>query len=190
MRIGIIGAGQLGQMLGFAARDLGYECRFIDPSESPPAAVIGQVTSAPFDDATALAALSDECDVLTYEFENVPVEALLPIARSSPVYPPAEALRHAQDRLAEKMLFTQLNIPLPDYRIVDSRDDLVASVAPYRRKVGPVRPGGFSDRRPQRGRRYCHLPADAQRARRGHPAYEPCSVRGPGDGIGGPTLHR
>jgi 5-(carboxyamino)imidazole ribonucleotide synthase len=129
MRIGIIGAGQLGQMLGHAARDLGYECRFIDPAESPPAAAAGQVIRAPFDDAHALAALAGDSDVVTYEFENVPVDALAPITDIVPVYPPPGALRHAQDRLAEKQLFGQLQIPLPDYRTVDSRDDLVAAVS-------------------------------------------------------------
>ena len=49
MRIGIIGAGQLGQMLGFAARELGDECRFVDPSDSPPASVCGEVIQKPFD---------------------------------------------------------------------------------------------------------------------------------------------
>jgi 5-(carboxyamino)imidazole ribonucleotide synthase len=129
MRIGIIGAGQLGQMLGFAARDLGDQCRFVDPSESPPAAAVGEVTRAPFDDAAALRGLARHCNVVTYEFENVPVDALMPIAEVVPVFPPLAALRHAQDRLAEKRLFAQLNIPLPDYRTVDSRDDLVAAVA-------------------------------------------------------------
>jgi 5-(carboxyamino)imidazole ribonucleotide synthase len=129
MRIGIIGAGQLGQMLGYAARDLGYECRFIDPSESPPATTAGHVICAPFDDADALATLARDSDVVTYEFENVPVDALAPIAEIVPVYPPPGALRHAQDRLAEKQLFGQLQIPLPDYRTVDSRDDLVAAIA-------------------------------------------------------------
>jgi 5-(carboxyamino)imidazole ribonucleotide synthase len=129
MRIGIIGAGQLGQMLGYAARDLGYECRFIDPAESPPAAAVGPVVRASFDDADALATLARDSDVVTYEFENVPVDALAPITDIVPVYPPPDALRHAQDRLAEKQLFGQLQIPLPDYRTVDSRDDLVAAIA-------------------------------------------------------------
>jgi len=124
MRIGIIGAGQLGQMLGFAARDLGVECRFVDPSDSPPAADCGEVIQRPFDDADALAELASTCDVVTYEFENVPVEALHKIDGKVPVYPPAAALHHAQDRLDEKRLFDQLDIPLAGYRTVDSRDDL------------------------------------------------------------------
>ena len=127
MRIGIIGAGQLGQMLGYAARDLGVECRFVDPSDAPPAADCGEVIQRPFDDSEALAELAATCDVVTYEFENVPVEALHKIDDKVAVYPPAEALRHAQDRLDEKRLFDQLDIPLPGYRTVDSRDDIVTA---------------------------------------------------------------
>ena len=128
MRIGIIGAGQLGQMLGFAARKLGDECRFIDPSDSPPAAVCGDVIRKPFDDADALADLAANCDVVTYEFENVPVEALSHIEGKVPVYPPAAALQHSQDRLDEKRLFTDLEIPLSRYRRIDSREDIDAAI--------------------------------------------------------------
>jgi len=127
MRIGIIGAGQLGQMLGIAARDLGIECRFVDPSDSPPAATVGEVIRRPFDDPEALATLAADCDVVTYEFENVPVEALLQISERVPVYPPPDALRHAQDRISEKRLFDSLQIPVPRYRAVDSLADLRAA---------------------------------------------------------------
>jgi len=124
MRIGIIGAGQLGQMLGFAARDLDIEVRFVDPSDNPPAAECGQVIQSAFDDPVALVALADTCDVITYEFENVPVTALQHIDGIAPVYPPAAALRHSQDRLDEKKLFDELDIPLPGYHAIDTRDDM------------------------------------------------------------------
>jgi 5-(carboxyamino)imidazole ribonucleotide synthase len=124
MRIGIIGAGQLGQMLGYAARDLNVECRFVDPSDHPPAATCGKVIQSPFDDPVALLALADTCDVITYEFENVPVDALQHIAGITPVYPPAAALGHSQDRLDEKKLFDKLKIPLPNYHPIDTRADM------------------------------------------------------------------
>lgn len=124
MRIGIIGAGQLGQMLGFAARDLDIEVRFLDPSDNPPAAQCGKVIQAAFDDPVALVALADTCDVITYEFENVPVAALQHIEGVAPVYPPATALRHSQDRLDEKQLFKELDIPLPGYHAIDTRADM------------------------------------------------------------------
>jgi 5-(carboxyamino)imidazole ribonucleotide synthase len=127
MRVGIIGAGQLGQMLGFAAQELGIACRFLDPSESPPAAAAGEVIRRPFDDAGALADLAGSSDIITYEFENVPVAALSQIGDRVPIYPPPAALSSAQDRLAEKRLFDELQIPLPRYRAVDSFDDLRAA---------------------------------------------------------------
>jgi 5-(carboxyamino)imidazole ribonucleotide synthase len=129
MRIGIIGAGQLGQMLGYAARDLGMQCVFIDPSPSPPAAACGEVIQAAFDDTAALSTLADTCDVVTYEFENVPVAALTEISDRVPVYPPPAALLHAQDRLTEKQLFTSLDIPLPAFHRVDSEADLETAAA-------------------------------------------------------------
>lgn len=124
MRIGIIGAGQLGQMLGEAAKQLGHECRFLDPAESPPAARAGKVVQAAFDDRRALAQFARASDVITYEFENVPVAALEEISADRPVFPPPAALRLAQDRLREKQLFEQLDIPVPGYRAIDCLDDL------------------------------------------------------------------
>ncbi len=129
MRIGIIGAGQLGQMLGAAARELEHSCLFLDPAANPPAAAVGTVYCADFDDRRALRALADRVDVLSYEFENVPVDSLAELTPLRPVYPPPAALRLAQDRLSEKQLFSRLEIPLPAYRTIDSRADLLAAVA-------------------------------------------------------------
>jgi 5-(carboxyamino)imidazole ribonucleotide synthase len=129
MRIGIIGAGQLGQMLGEAAAQLGHECHFLDPAENPPAARVGKVAHAAFDDRPALALFARSSDVITYEFENVQVAALEEISIDRPVYPPPAALRLAQDRLWEKQLFEQLDIPVPGYRAIDCRDDLYQAAA-------------------------------------------------------------
>ena len=123
MKVGIIGAGQLGQMLGFAARNLDIECEFLDPSNDPPAAQAGPVLQYDFDSEAGLAQLAAGCDVITYEFENVPVAAVEKLAATTKVFPPPDALRHAQDRLAEKKLFASLDIPLPGYHAVDSGKD-------------------------------------------------------------------
>ena len=127
MRIGIVGAGQLGLMLGVAARELGHESVFLDPSKEPPAGVIGPVIQARFDDTDALRKLAGQCDVLTYEFENVPVDALSAIEALVPIYPPLDALRQAQDRLAEKRLFESFGIPTAEFRAVDSAAELEAA---------------------------------------------------------------
>lgn len=129
MRIGIIGAGQLGLMLGTAAKALGMRCQFLDPADEPPAAAVGTVVRRAFDDEEALHALAAESDVVTYEFENVPVRALAGLSDTVPVYPPPRALEQAQDRLLEKRLFERLGIPLPEYRAVDSAADLAAAAA-------------------------------------------------------------
>jgi len=128
-RIGIIGAGQLGQMLGQAGRALELEFVFLDPSPEPPAATVGRVQRRAFDDVAALEQLAAATDVVTYEFENVPVGAIESIASDTCVYPPPEALRFAQDRLSEKRLFEALHIPVAPYRAVDSERDLRAAAA-------------------------------------------------------------
>jgi len=128
-RIGIIGAGQLGQMLGQAGKSLGLEFEFIDPSPDPPAATVGVVHRHAFDDVNALRQLAAATDVVTYEFENVPVGAIESISSDSRVYPRPAALRFAQDRLREKGLFESLNIPVAPYRAVDSAQDLRMAAA-------------------------------------------------------------
>ncbi len=128
MRVGVIGAGQLGQMLGIAGKPLGIEFTFLDPGPDPPAAITGPVLSLPFDSDAGLQKLASSVDVLTYEFENVPVGAIEKIADRVAVYPPPDALRNAQDRLKEKKLFESLGIPVAAYASVDSEQDLRAAV--------------------------------------------------------------
>jgi 5-(carboxyamino)imidazole ribonucleotide synthase len=128
-KIGVIGAGQLGQMLGYAGQRLGLDFVFLDPSDNPPAATVGPVLKYAFDSDEGLRRLAEKTDVITYEFENVPVGAISKIKPDTPVYPPAEALEHAQDRLAEKKLFGSLDIPVPGFRAIDSTDDLRRAAA-------------------------------------------------------------
>jgi 5-(carboxyamino)imidazole ribonucleotide synthase len=109
--IGIIGAGQLGQMLGYAGQRLGLDFIFLDPSDNPPAASVGPVLKFPFDSEEGLAKLASAADVITYEFENVPVAALEKLGPDVSVYPPPSALENAQDRLVEKSMFCSLDIP-------------------------------------------------------------------------------
>ena len=127
-KIGIIGAGQLGQMLGFAGQKLDLEFVFLDPSPDPPAAVVGPVLALPFDSSEGLRQLASETDVVTYEFENVSVSAIEGIAAHTVVYPSPDSLRHAQDRLSEKRLFESLQIPVAPYRVIDSLEDLRGAV--------------------------------------------------------------
>jgi 5-(carboxyamino)imidazole ribonucleotide synthase len=129
MRIGIIGAGQLGQMLALAGYPLAQRFLFLDSSADSPGGQVGPIITGAFDDPASLARLAAETDLVTYEFENVPVAALAAVAKSRPCHPPVEALRVSQDRLLEKELFGRLGIPTPAFRAVDSLAELRAAVA-------------------------------------------------------------
>jgi 5-(carboxyamino)imidazole ribonucleotide synthase len=105
--VACIGGGQLGRMLGLAGLPLGLRFRFLDPSSEAPAGEVGELVVGAFDDPAALARLAAGADVVTYEFENVPVAAARPLAP----LPPPLALELGQDRLVEKQLFRRLGIP-------------------------------------------------------------------------------
>jgi 5-(carboxyamino)imidazole ribonucleotide synthase len=129
MKIGIIGAGQLGRMLALAGYPLALQFRFLDSSADSPGGQVGPIVTGAFDDPTSLQRLAADVDLVTYEFENVPVSALNAVSKSRTCLPPVEALRVSQDRLLEKELFTKLGIPTPPFRAVDSLEDLRAAVA-------------------------------------------------------------
>jgi 5-(carboxyamino)imidazole ribonucleotide synthase len=129
MKIGIIGAGQLGQMLALAGFPLALQFRFLDSSPGSPGAQVAPIIVGAFDDIAALRKLAADVDIVTYEFENVPVAALHEMAAARPCFPPVDALRVSQDRILEKELFSRLGIPTPPYRAVDTLADLEAGVA-------------------------------------------------------------
>ena len=116
MKIGIIGAGQLGRMLALAGYPLAQQFRFLDSSADSPGGQVAPIITGAFDDPRSLERLAADVDLVTYEFENVPVAALQKVAATHPVWPPVEALRVSQDRLLEKQLFSTLKIPTPPFR--------------------------------------------------------------------------
>ena len=128
MKVGVIGAGQLGRMLALAGYPLALQFRFLDSSADAPGAQVAPIVLGAFDDLDSLRRLSAEVDLVTYEFENVPVHALQEVAASRPCFPPVDALRVSQDRLLEKELFGRLGIPTPPFHAVESRQDLESAV--------------------------------------------------------------
>jgi 5-(carboxyamino)imidazole ribonucleotide synthase len=124
MHIGILGGGQLGRMLALAGYPLGLRFRTLDLSPEAPAGDVSELAAADFNDTDALKRFVRGLDVVTYEFENVPVDPARFLSRRVPVFPPPEALESAQDRLTEKNFFKQLSIPTPEFVAVDSWDDL------------------------------------------------------------------
>jgi 5-(carboxyamino)imidazole ribonucleotide synthase len=119
-RVGVVGGGQLGRMLALAGHDLGIACTTLDPGAQTPASAVATAIVGHYDDRERLAELALGCDVVTYEFENVPVEAARFVETMRPVWPPPAALEAAQDRLAEKQLFTKVGLPVSTYAPVDS----------------------------------------------------------------------
>jgi len=128
--IGIIGGGQLGRMLSVAASRLGFKSHIFEPGANPPAAQVADVvTTAGYDDAAALKAFAESVDVITYEFENIPTEALDIVEAIRPVRPCREALRVSQDRLVEKAFLTDLGLKTAPFAAVDDAEDLAEAIA-------------------------------------------------------------
>lgn len=129
MILGIVGGGQLGRMLGQAAIPLGVRCVFLEPGEAPSAAVVGEVIRADYADREALGALAERCDAVTYEFENVPVDAARYLEARVPLFPPPLALEKAQDRLIEKRFFREQGLETAPFVAVDDQAGLERAVA-------------------------------------------------------------
>jgi len=126
--IGIIGGGQLGRMMAMAAARLGYRCHIFDPHEAPCAAeVSAEFTRAAFDDIDALRCFGDQCDVVTYEFENLPVEPLSVLG--SKLKPGARSLAVAQDRAEEKRFIESSGARVAPWHAVESLDDVRRAIA-------------------------------------------------------------
>jgi 5-(carboxyamino)imidazole ribonucleotide synthase len=130
MIVGILGGGQLGRMLALAGYPLGLRFRFFEPAEEAPVDGLAERIRAEYDDYEALARFADGLDVVTYEFENVPIEAVRFLAERVPhLYPPLAALEVSQDRALEKAFFEREGIAGPAFEAVDSIEELRAAVA-------------------------------------------------------------
>lgn len=139
--IGILGGGQLGRMLAMAAAQLGYRCHIYAPEDQSVAAEVSAAfTQASYEDEAALAAFAADCDVVTYEFENVPVAPLAALG-DVPLRAPARALEIAQDRLAEKDFVSELGGSPAPYFTLEDEAGLCAAIE----KIGT--PGILKTRR-------------------------------------------
>jgi len=127
--IGILGSGQLGRMLAMAALKLGLRCHIYAPESDAPAYDAASArTIASFEDEGALARFAEAVDVVTYEFENVPIACVEFLARKVPVRPGARALALTQDRLVEKTFLRDLGVATAPFAGVDDTGALVRAV--------------------------------------------------------------
>jgi 5-(carboxyamino)imidazole ribonucleotide synthase len=128
--IGMLGGGQLARMMCMAAARLGYRTTVFDPDPNAPAAQVANFhVAARYDDEAALASLAHSCDVVTYEFENVPVSAARLINEITPVHPGAKALESAQDRIVEKSFINAAGIATAPFIAIDDDETLKRALA-------------------------------------------------------------
>ena len=161
MDIGIIGAGQLGRMLVLAGAPLGLRFRLFDRVADAPAGELAPLVPGDFGDDAAITTFASGVDVVTFDWENVPVSAARAAATVARVRPSPRALGVAQDRLSEKRLFARLGIPVAPHATVDDAAGLRRAV----RKVGT--PGILKTRRlgyDGKGQFVLHGPRDVDRA--------------------------
>lgn len=126
--IGILGGGQLGRMLALAAARLGFKCHVYSDVSGPAFDVAAAATLGAFDDEAKLAAFARAVDAVTYEFENVPIQAAGTIARFALLRPGARALAVSQDRLAEKTFVRSLGLPVAPFAEAGTRAGLDAAL--------------------------------------------------------------
>ena len=127
--IGILGGGQLGQMLSMAASRLGFKTHIFEPSANPPASnVSSRFTQAEYDDYDALEKFASSVDVVTYEFENIPTGALDIIEKQCEIFPSREALKISQDRLLEKEFINKLGFKTASFYEVSTQEDLTLAI--------------------------------------------------------------
>lgn len=129
MTVGIVGGGQLARMMALAGYPLGLDFLSLDRDARTPAAQVAPSLSGEFTDPALLDELARRCEVVTFDWENVPAAALDHMAGKVRIAPPRAALATAQDRLAEKTLFDQLRVPTNRYVPVESLPELEAAVA-------------------------------------------------------------
>lgn len=124
-KLGILGGGQLGRMSAMAASRLGIKTFIFCPEQGCPASHVSAGTYfAEYDDYDALEVFANMVDVITYEFENIPVETIRFLQKFKPVYPDDRLLEVAQDRCAEKKFLNNIGIPTAIWSSVQSERDL------------------------------------------------------------------
>ena len=127
--VGILGGGQLARMLALSGAPLGLRFRILDTVADACAGQFAPLIVGDYRDQAALAQFAEKVGVATFDFENVPAESAEWLAARVPVFPSPRALAVAQDRLAEKTLFRELGIPVPEFAAVSDRAGLDAALA-------------------------------------------------------------
>ena len=127
--IGILGGGQLGRMLSVAASRLGFKICIFEPGGDCPASHVANYHyKADYSDTEALSNFAKACDVITYEFENIPTQALDIIEAITPIHPNRDALATSQDRFFEKNFLTRIGLQTAPYAAVHDAETLEQAI--------------------------------------------------------------
>jgi len=128
--LGVLGGGQLGRMFAIAARRMGYRVHTFSPEDDSPAGQVADVeVTASYEDLDALRTFAGGVDVVTFEFENVPIEAIDAIEALAPVRPSGLALHTAQQRAREKTFLADRGVPTAPFAPAATLDELWDAVA-------------------------------------------------------------
>lgn len=145
--VGIMGGGQLGRMMGMAARTMGYDVHVLDPDPACPArAVASRTITATFEDAEAAEALARQCATVTLEIEKIAVPALDAVKKHAPIRPGAHVLHVTQDRQREKDWLSSNGFPVGPYRVATTPDEATAAVAALGDVIIKTCQGGYDGR--------------------------------------------
>jgi 5-(carboxyamino)imidazole ribonucleotide synthase len=123
--IGVLGSGQLGRMFAIAARRMGYRVHVLSPDADTPTGQVADLEfNAPYDDLEAVRRFASGVQVVSFEFENVPVETAECAARFAPVRPAGRVLHTTQNRIREKMFLESAGLPVTPFRVVRTAADV------------------------------------------------------------------
>jgi len=128
VKVGIVGGGQLGRMLGLAGVPLGMQFRFLEPAADCPASRLGEIIRTPYDDPEGLERFAQDLGFATYEFENVPVHTAQWLEERVALAPNSRALEVAQDRIREKTTLRDLGVPVQAFASIASASEIAAAI--------------------------------------------------------------
>jgi 5-(carboxyamino)imidazole ribonucleotide synthase len=130
--IGVLGSGQLGRMFAISARRLGYRVHVLSPDDDTPTGQVADVEwQSSYGDLDTVARFARQVDVVTFEFENVPVETIDVVEKFVPVFPGGHVLHTTQHRLREKTFLRNTGIPVTPFLAIQGPADLEAAGAEF-----------------------------------------------------------
>ncbi|MFM2096305.1 MAG: hypothetical protein RIS70_3429 [Planctomycetota bacterium] len=127
-KIGVLGSGQLGRMFAIAARRMGYRVHVLSPDDDTPTGQVADLEiRAEYNDLDAIARFAKAVDVITFEFENVPVETTDAAERHAPIRPAGRVLHTTQNRVREKTFLRSAGLPVTPFAVIRSEADLTSA---------------------------------------------------------------